>query len=284
LTAKDRLVGLLRFIFVVLRCAGALTFLLVLAGLKVASQDVLPTSLPEEVELAVVRYVPGKKANDYISLDGTQNLPKLIEALGKNGQVNILYHGNRSFYAISNDYAARFDSLDRRPAFSMDPKLNGTLTNRQFGMQLEVRGMALTNGLVVMAWNGQFSWSSELLDLWAGEKFLMFGMRVAKLINPAMVYDTYDENEDEEPAQGVNLRSLFKKKEKKGGAKKDAAPAPSQEVVQVSYLNTEIQQVRLNGTEFLRANEFSIFQYNGRTNQSAPEQILLFVKPTVPDL
>jgi len=152
-----------------------------------------------------------------------------------------------------------FTSLERRPAFSLNEAANQTLTNRQFGMQLRVRGRAAADRQTLLGWEGGFSWSSDLVDLWAGDKYLMFGMRVAKILKPGMLYsEGGDDDDDGSNQKGVNLRTLFGKK-KKEETKSPAAPVPAN----VSFLSTDFQQVKFDGGQMVRENEWPSSVFRG---------------------
>jgi hypothetical protein len=201
-----------------------------------------PTVFPRpsaslQINISVVRFVPdGKSAVFKGKLTSSMSFAEVVKALGKEGQVNLLYLGSGNLRWATNELAT-FHSLERRPAFSLDSAVNQGLTNRQFGITLRVGAEAAANRQVSMQWDGTFSWSSQLVDLWAGDKYLMFGMRLAKFLKPGMVYTEYD-NPDDAEQSGVNLRSLFGKKSKEEKAKEEKAKAAP---ASVSFLELDLE-------------------------------------------
>ena len=201
---------------------------------------------PVRLTVAVLRFLPQSRAGRYVGLLPTNGpLTQVVAALGKQGQVNLLYLGDRDLAGATNA-AACFDSAERRPAFSLHAAANASLTNRQFGLHLRVAARPAAGGRAELEWDGQFSWSPDLIDGWAGEKYLLFGMRVASVLKPGSVYS----DDDDDEGRGINIGGLFKKKPKE--------PKPASVAPDLSFLIAERREVALRGHQLAQPEELVI--------------------------
>lgn len=206
-----------------------------------------PLETPVHLTVAVIRFLPqGKAARRPEPLPTNCTLPQIVDTLGKRGQVNLLFFGERDLTGPTNA-TVRFNSTERRPAFSLDADTNRSLTNREFGLRLEISAHTSPDKHLQLDWNGDFSWSPNLIDAWAGEKYLLFGMRVAKLIKPGSVYS---EDDDGEEGQGINIGGLFKRKPKEI---KETKPPPD-----ISFLAIERRIANLKGRALTAPGELII--------------------------
>lgn len=206
----------------------------------------LPLETPAHLSVVVIRFLPhGKAARHSDPLLTNNTLPQIVKALGKKGQVNLLFYGERDLAGPTNA-TVRFNSTERRPAFSLDADTNRSLTNREFGLRLEIAAHTAPDHRTQLDWNGNFSWSPNLMDAWAGEKYLMFGMRVAKLIKPGSVYS----EDDDDGGQGINIGSLFKRKPKE--------PKESKAPVDISFIEIERRDIDLKGRSIVSPGELTI--------------------------
>ena len=218
-------------------------------------------SRPARIHAAVARFLPKEKSGRLPgNISTNTTLPQLIAALGKHGQVNLLYLGDR-FTDVGTNSLARFESLERRPAFALNADANRSLTNREFGLELRTGVRVIDDQRGELHWNGRFSWSPDLIDAWVGDKYLLFGMRVATVLKPGLVYY---ESDDDDSARGINIGGLFRKK-----------PKPTNSVPDFSFLVAERRQVPLEGRQILRPGELSITAIPIPTNPKEPEVIYL---------
>ncbi len=205
-----------------------------------AMTNAVPLQSAVHLTVAVIRFLPeGKSARRNDPLPTNSTLAAVVETLGKRGQVNLLFFGERDL-SNSTNTVIRFDSTERRPAFSLDADTNHSLTNREFGLRLQISAQGSTDQRLALDWTGNFSWSPNLLDAWAGEKYLLFGMKVAKLLKPGSVYS---DDEDEEERSGINIGSFFKKKPKE--TKTTNAPP------EASFLGIERHEADLKGHQLV---------------------------------
>ena len=163
--------------------------------------------------------------------------------------------------------AARFDSAERRPAFSLRADVNQSLTNREFGLHLKVAVLPAGGERVELNWTGSFSWAPGLIDQWAGEKYLLFGMKVAAFLKPGAVYQEGDEDEEAAP-RGVNLGGLFKRKPKETNVVAVAS--------EISFLVAERQEVPLKGRHLVQPGELVVSLFPIGDDPKQPGFICLF--------
>ncbi len=239
-----------------------------------------PTVIPPEppallsVNTALVRFVP--KGNKFMgTLPSDQTISDVLKALGKEGKVNLLYLGTR-FFDRQLTQTAKFDAVEERPSFSLVTGKETTLTNRQFGLKLDLRAKWEINGAIQLEWDGNFSWSNELLNLWVGDKYLMFGMSVAKILKPGLLFTEGGEDEDEPEQTGVNLRALFGKKKE---VKKEEPVSAT--ITNVSFLDTDFQSIALIGKQQVQSGEIAILEYPGRAGGESGEKIFLLLQPII---
>lgn len=222
---------------------------------------------PLTIRVAVVRFLPAKSGKAAPEFPGVPTMPSVIAALAKQGQVNLLYAGDRLTPGTTND-AATFDSVERRPAFSTREDLNHSLTNREFGLRLRVQARPLVDGKTDLDWQGRFTWSSDLLNAWAGEKYLVFGMRVAQLLRPGLFY-YQSEDPDEDDRAGIDLRALF--------GKRKTAPA-KESVPDISFLSAEDREIALSGSRPVKPGELIILATPSHQDPKQPEFIYLLLQ------
>ena len=251
-----------------------------------SSGIVLPVS-GLELQVTIIRFVPKAKGG---APGGTpfQGSPKqVIESLGSLGQVNLLFSAVRETHAFQ-DNQMRFLSQERKPAFALDPAANAGITNRFFGLDLAVKAGSLRGGAVRLEWDGAFSWSPTLIDQWAGEKYLLFGMRVASILKPGSVYETKDDD-DTDSGEGINLRklgsqlgSLFKRKPKNVKDAAEQLKANEKKPVVAPTIGAlmwaERHEVPLKGLYTLRFGENLVQQIPVVTNPDEPEFIYFILQ------
>ncbi len=231
-------------------------------------------SSPVLLHTAVVRFLPAKAIKVAPEFPGESTLPAVLASLGKQGQVNLLYSGDRVTPG-GPENPATFDSVERRPAFSTKADANQVLTNREFGLRLTLKTRPLVDGRTELNWQGRFLWSSDLLNSWAGEKYLVFGMKVAQLARPGLFYyQSDDPDEDDRP--GINLRGLFSKKKKDEPPPKSTAP-------DISFLALEDRAIPLSGQRALKAGELIVLSTPTGTDPKQPEFIYLLMRFTEAD-
>ena len=222
---------------------------------------------PLTIRVAVVRFLPAKSSKTAPEFPGAPTMATVIATLAKQGQVNLLYAGDRLTPGTTND-SATFDSVERRPAFSTRESLNNTLTNREFGLRLRVKPRPLVTGATELDWQGRFSWSSDLLNAWAGEKYLVFGMRVAQLLRPGVFY-YQSEDPDEDDRAGIDLRALFGKRK---------APPAKESVPDISFLSAEDREIALSGSRPVKPGELIVLATPSNQDPKQPEFIYLLLQ------
>lgn len=227
---------------------------------------------PLMLQAAVVRFLPAKVGKPTPEFLPAATMASVIATLAKQGQVNLLYSGDRLTPGGTNS-TAKFDSVERRPAFSTHTSLNHSLTNREFGLRLQLKARPLVDGTTELDWQGRFMWSSDLLNSWAGERYLVFGMRVAQLIRPGLFY-YQSEDEDEDAQAGINLRALF--------GKKKTAPA-KETVPDISFLSADDREIALSGQRPVKPGELIVLATPANLDPKQPEFIYLLLQFTVAD-
>ena len=259
-----------------------------LAAAAATSGVVLPAG-GVEIQVTIVRFVPKDKTRGFQDANPFQGSPKqVVESLGKLGQVNVLFSAGREVNALQEGQM-RFYSVERKPAFSMDSAANAELTNRFFGLDLAMKARLVRGEQIRLDWDGNFSWSPTLIDQWAGEKYLLFGMRVASILKPGSVYETKDDD-DTDSGEGINLRklgsslgSLFKRKPKnlKDAAEQVKANEKKPVVAPTvgALMWAERHEVPLRGIHTFRLGENLVQQIPVLTDPKEPEFLYVIFQP-----
>lgn len=228
---------------------------------------------PVHLHCAVVRYLPAKGGKAAPEFTGESTLAAVVASLAKQGQVNLLYSGDR-LTPGGFGHPAIFNSVERRPAFSTKAEANQALTNREFGLRLTLKTRPLVDGRTELDWQGRFLWSSDLLNSWAGEKYLVFGMKVAQFARPGLFYyQSDDPDEDDRP--GLNLRGLFGKKKEE--------PPPKSAAPDISFLTLEDREIPLSGQRPVKPGELIVLSTPTSRDPKQPEFIYLLVRFTEAD-
>ncbi len=238
----------------------------------VPTNAVAPYAPTREVSVALIHFIPnGKSPVRTDELPTRDGLSGVCKVLAKAGKVNVLYLGTR-LAGGQGDGNFLYDSLERRPAFSLLPDGKSSFTNRVFGLALRLRVHSETTDRAQLEWDGTFSWSNDLIKLWAGDKYLTFGMSLAKVLKPGAVFT--EGGDDDEPEQsGINLRSLFGKK------KKENQPAEEKkEVANASFLDTDFHEIKLDGKREVDSQEVAVFSYESIPDKEAAETIYLLIQ------
>lgn len=222
---------------------------------------------PLQLQAAVVRFLPAKATKAGPDFAGDSTLASVVTALAKQGQVNLLFSGDRVTPGGAGS-TATFDSVERRPAFSTQADLNQNLTNREFGLRLSVTVRPLLDGRTELNWLGRFMWSSDLLNAWTGEKYLVFGMRVAQLIRPGLFYYESDDDDDDGRA-GLNLRALFGKRKE---------PPPKSAVPDISFLSADDREIPFIGQRAIKPGELIVISTPTNLDPKQPEFIYLLIR------
>lgn len=222
------------------------------------------------LECVAFRYIP-KKGGRAPEIPAAGDLYPLFQTLSKSGTFNLLYFGSRS---IHNLETAVLRSLEIRPVFTLNEAANKTLTNRNFGLNLQVSPKLTSTNYIAYKLTGSFSWSPELLDYSASEKYIVLGFRLAGLIQPGLVRETSDDEEADTEPSGINLRTLFSRKKNK--EKQPAEPAVKP--VDLSWLETERREIQLDSTHFVPVDHWLALTYPEKTISGEPQFLCFLLK------
>lgn len=126
------------------------------------------------IEVAVVRFKPAKAERilqGFKDLKG--NLLTVIDSLKAEGEVSVLYTGNREL-RLEEKSKAKFDALETRPVVLVGKSGAPIPPATAYGLSLEITTRSVEPDRFGLGWEGSVSWSPEIVDTWKGEKFLNF--------------------------------------------------------------------------------------------------------------
>ncbi len=203
--------------------------------------------------------------------------------------VETLYHASRDMALLPGGQAS-FTARETRPVFCVVDDPSQGLTNRQYGLSLQVDAQRVPIETmpgappvqrVRLVWDGSFVWSQALLAGW--ERIALALYKTASKI-PGITYESQTEDEDGfvETGSGVNLGGLFKrKKEKAAGtaaaAASDGAANPSEPSYQEDAAR---QEIPMRGERLFADREMVVFAFRGDRSEREPEAIYLVLQPT----
>ncbi|MDB6055753.1 MAG: hypothetical protein JWN25_3276 [Verrucomicrobiales bacterium] len=196
-------------------------------AILVDPDSLVSTNIPGQINsvealLGVVRFIPKGALKPYLDQNPTDaDCSQLVKRLSKDGQVNLLYSGNRFFGGGQGDHAC-FTSLEKRPNFTLGGA--APAADNEYGIHLDLLVTNSAENVPEVRWQGDCVWSTDLINTWAGEKYLLFGMKLAKILKPGMVYTTTDPGSDDDvdEGNGINIGKFFRKKKPE---KKEEPPA-----------------------------------------------------------
>lgn len=251
------------------------------ASLRETNGNGIQTFASLQVNAAVLRFTPkDTKAPFKPELTRTGSFDAVVSELGEKGQIDVLYYGSRSVLPGTGQ-AAIFNSIEKRSAFWSTPKENRTSTNRSFGLTLSVQGSVVTNNVVDLNWTGNLCWSPQFLNTWAGDKYLMFGMKLAKFV-PGMSYTVDEEEEfDEDSGAGINLKKVFRSKKKKEEDKQKKLAEQAKPPIDFSFIEAEERKVEITGKQSLNQNELVILSRESEAGKEENEYIFLLLQPVL---
>ena len=126
------------------------------------------------LEVAVIRFKPNtaeRVLKGFKELNG--NLLVVIDALKAEGEVSVLYSGNREI-RLEEKSKAKFDALETRPVVLIGKPGAPLPPAISYGVSLEVTARIPEPEKFGLGWEGSVTWSPEVVDGWKGEKFMNF--------------------------------------------------------------------------------------------------------------
>ena len=164
-----------------------------------------------QLEVTVLRFKPLKAERllkGFKDLKG--DLPAIVENLKADGEISILYTANRDL-RLEDKAKARFDALETRPVVIIGKVGAPIPPATAYGVKLEVTPRPGGGERFGLNWEGEVSWSPEIVDRWQGEKFMNFASgTVSALGKSGLLGKDVSQNVD----MGLNLAQLFNPKGK----------------------------------------------------------------------
>ena len=217
-----------------------------------------------QVEITVLRFKPLKAERllrGFKDLKG--DLSAVVENLKADGEISILYTANRDL-RLEDKAKAKFDALETRPIVIIGKPGAPIPPATAYGVKLEVTPRPGSGDKFGLNWEGEVSWSPEIVDRWQGEKFLSFaGGAVSALGKSGLLGKDVSQNVD----VGLNLAQLFNPKGK-----------PTENEIYELPVN---KTVSFSGSRNCTSGQLIINATTAEMGNKEAQTILLLLNPTV---
>ena len=181
-------------------------------GFSATAADTPAPAVPSlGLDVSVLRFRPLKAERLLHGFKGLGNdAPSIIEALKADGEVSVIYTANRDI-RLEDKAEAKFDALENRPVVIIGKPGIPLPPATQFGVNLKISSRPSVGDKFGLAWEGQLTWSPDLLNQWKGEKFLSFAGTAMSALKSAGVL----KGDDAKNADiGLSLAQAFNPKGK----------------------------------------------------------------------
>jgi hypothetical protein len=221
------------------------------------------------LEVAVLRFKPAKAERilqGFKNLSG--NLNSVVDSLKADGAVSVLYSGSRDI-RLEEKCKAKFDALENRPVMIVGKPANGIPPVTAYGLALEISINSIGEDRFGLGWEGNVSWSPEVVDSWKGEKFMSFMTGAASIAKTAssLAGGTDNKTIDSGADIGLGFAKLFN-------------PNGSQADNQIYELPVN-KTVTLTCSRNCRSGELIINPTTAEMGSKEAQTILLLTWPTI---
>jgi hypothetical protein len=163
------------------------------------------------LEVTVLLFKPAKAERlmrGFKDLKG--DLSSVVESLKPDGTVNVLYNATRDL-RLEDKARAKFDALETRPIILIGKPSAPIPPATAYGLKLEVTARPGSSNVFGLGWEGEVSWSPEIVERWQGEKFLNFASSALGTLKQAGVIGGKEAKTGD---MGLELAQLFNPKGK----------------------------------------------------------------------
>lgn len=217
-----------------------------------------------QLEITVLRFKPQKAERllrGFKDLKG--DLAAVVDSLKADGDVSILYTANRDL-RLEDKAKAKFDALETRPIVIIGKPGAPIPPATAYGVKLEVTPRPSAGERFGLNWEGEVSWSPEIVDKWQGEKFLSFASgAVGALGKSGLLGKEASQNAE----IGLNLAQMFNPKGK-----------PTENEIYELPVN---KTVSFTGSRNCTSGQLIINATTAEMGNKEAQTILLILNPTV---
>lgn len=163
------------------------------------------------LDVAVVLFKPAKAERlmrGFKDLKG--DLLSVVESLKPDGNVSVLYSATRDL-RLEDKARAKFDALETRPIVIIGKPSAPIPPATAYGLKLEITAKPRNGEVFGLNWEGEITWSPEIVERWQGERFLSFAGSAISTLKSAGVLSGKDAKSGD---MGLELAQLFNPKGK----------------------------------------------------------------------
>jgi hypothetical protein len=216
------------------------------------------------LEVTVLLFKPAKAERlmrGFKDLKG--DLASVVEGLKLDGSVSILYNATRDL-RLEDKARAKFDSLETRPIVIIGKPSAPIPPATAYGLKLEITARPGSSNVFGLGWEGEVTWSPEIVERWQGERFLSFASSALGTLKQAGVIGGKDAKTGD---MGLELAQLFNPKGK-----------PTENEIYELPVN---KTVSFNSSRNCRDGELIINATTSEMGNKEAQTILLLITPRV---
>lgn len=163
------------------------------------------------LEVTVLLFKPAKAERlikGFKDLKG--DVASVVEGLKVDGSVSVLYNATRDL-RLEDKARAKFDALETRPIVIIGKPAAPIPPATAYGLKLEITARPGNANGFGLGWEGEVTWSPEIVERWQGERFLSFANTALGALKTAGVISSKDAKTGD---MGLELAQLFNPKGK----------------------------------------------------------------------
>jgi hypothetical protein len=188
-----------------------------------------------------------------------------MTALQAEGEVTVLYSGTRDIrYEEKNK--AKFDALETRPVLVIGKPNAPIPPATSYGVSLEVMTRLADEGRFGLQWEGNLTWSPEILDKRVGERFLTFASGAAAAVKRSGIVGS-DSKAGAAADIGLGLAEMFTPKGR-----------PAENEIYELPVN---KVVAFGSSRICRSGELIIHATTAEMGNKEAQTVLLLILPTM---
>lgn len=222
------------------------------------------TSQSISLDVAVLLFKPAKAERlmrGFKDLKG--DLYTVVESLKPDGSVSVLYNATRDL-RLEDKARAKFDALETRPIIIIGKPSAPIPPATAYGLKLEITARPGSGNVYGLGWEGEVTWSPEIVERWQGERFLSFASSALGTLKTAGVLGGKDAKTGD---MGLELAQLFNPKGK-----------PTENEIYELPVN---KTVSFNSSRNCRDGELIINATTSEMGNKEAQTILLLITPKI---
>ncbi len=229
---------------------------------------VAPAGPPRTIslEVSVLRFKPLRAERIIEGFKGLNgNLQRVMDTLKSEGEVTVLFAGTRDV-RFEEKGKAKFDALETRPVLVIGKPTAPIPPATAYGVSLEITTRLADEGRFGLQWEGNLTWSPEILDKRTGERFMTFATGAASAIKKSGLLGS-DGKAGAAADIGLGLAEMFTPKGR-----------PTENEIYELPVN---KTVAFGSSRICRSGELIVHSTTAEMGNKEAQTVLLLILPTM---